>query len=220
MARIVSIVSMSGRGERYEVHLDDGTFLELAGIIAVSLSCGQELSVEQRTELTQRDFEETAYEKTLNYLSYRSRSEHEIETYLVGKRLGTVSSAVIARLKRAGLVDDSAFARQWVENRSTFHPRGKWALQAELRHAGISKEIIEESLETVDEAEGALRAGERKAWQLRDQEKPVFRQRLLAFLQRKGFSYDVAERSVKALWQQVCSAKTMQNENERDNPDI
>ena len=67
--------------------------------------------------------------------------------------------AVIERLERAGLLDDRAFARFWVENRQTFRPRGTRALQRGdgakgTRQSEISSEALEDS---ADEEEPAYR---------------------------------------------------------------
>lgn len=201
--QVVSLVSLGGRRNRYEVNLDDGSSIELAGIIAISLYVGQQLTADDLRALEESSLQEEAYEKVLYYLSFRQRSEMEIEKYLAGKHLEATSAAVIARLKRAGLVDDTEFARHWVENRNTFHPRGSWALRAELRRAGIDKDIVEQAVASVDEEQNAVGAAERKAWQLRALDEQVFRTKLLAFLQRRGFGYQVANRTVQQLWKQT-----------------
>lgn len=204
MARVVKLVSAGGRNGRLQVILDDGSLLELAGIVAISLASGQELSVQDQDALRQRDRVEDAYERVLNYLSFRPRSEAEIRRYLVDKEVDQqVGEEVIARLLRAGLLDDQAFAKYWVENREAFHPRGKWALRSELRRVGIATEAIDNAISTVDDEAGALRAAQRKAYQMRSCDDQEFRRRLLSFLQRRGYSYDVADRVVRYLRQQV-----------------
>ncbi|MCE5259298.1 MAG: RecX family transcriptional regulator [Chloroflexi bacterium] len=205
MAKIINLVNIRGKHERYQVYLDNGTSLELAGILAISLSEGQELTDEQVQALRQRELAEDAYDNVLYYLTFRSRSEGEIRKYLADKHYEDVSDDIVTRLKRVGLVDDAAFARQWVENRNNFHPRSKWALRSELRRAGVASELIEQALDAVDDTASALAAGERKAWQMRQLDWPVFRQRLLVFLQRKGFSYNVSDHTVKELWNRVHS---------------
>ena len=214
MARVVKLVSASGRRGRLQVILDDGSLLELAGIIAISLASGQELSVQDQDTLKQRDRVEDAYERVLNYLSFRPRSEAEIRRYLVEKEVDQrVGEEVIARLLRAGLLDDQAFARYWVENREAFHPRGKWALRAELRRAGIATEAIDNVISSVDDEASALRAAQRKAYQMRSCDDQEFRRRLLSFLQRRGYSYDVADRVVRYLRQQVIADELEESPN-------
>ena len=204
MARVVKLVNVGGRHGRLQVVLDDDSVLELAGILAIGLASGQELSVQDQDVLRQRDRVEVAYERALNYLSFRPRSETEISRYLVDKEVDQqVSKEVLARLLRVGLLDDQAFARYWVENREAFHPRGKWALRAELRRAGVATEVIDNVISTVDEEAGAHRAAQRKAYQMRSCDDREFRRRLLSFLQRRGYSYEVADRVVRCLRQQV-----------------
>jgi regulatory protein len=204
MARVDKLVSIGGRHGRLQVMLDDGSSLELAGIVAISLVSGQELSPQDRDALKQRDRIEDAYERVLNYLTFRPRSEAEIRRYLVDKEVDQqVSEEVVARLLRAGLLDDQAFASYWVENREAFSPRGKWALRAELRRAGIATEEIDSAISAVDDEAGAFRAAQRKAFQMRFSDDQEFRRRLLSFLQRRGYSYDVADRVVRSLRQQV-----------------
>ncbi len=68
----------------------------------------------------------------------------------------------IQRLKENGFLGDEQFARDWVENRSTFRPRSKRMLAMELRQKGVAEEEIQQALaETGDE--------DNLAYQTRDQ---------------------------------------------------
>ncbi|MHB1355264.1 MAG: regulatory protein RecX [Anaerolineae bacterium] len=216
MARVVRIISANGRSERLQVLLDDDSLLELAGIVAISLASGQELSKHDIEALRQRDRAEDAYERVLNYLTFRPRSEVEIRRYLAEKEVDQqVGEEVITRLLRAGLLDDQAFAKYWVENREAFHPRGKWLLRAELHRAGVSTEVIDNVVNTVNDEAGALRAAQRKAHQMRAKSDQEFRRRLLSFLQRRGYSYELADRVVRYLRQQVIAEDLEGSPNER-----
>jgi regulatory protein len=204
MARVVKLVSSGSYRGRLQVNLDDGSVLELAGILAIGLASGQELTAQDQETLKQRDRAEVVYERVLNLLSSRPRSEGEIKHYLANKEVDRLTSEeVLARLTRAGLVDDKAFASYWVENREAFHPRGKWALRSELFRAGVATEIIENAVSVVDDEAGAFRAAERKAYQMRSCDDQDFRRRLLSFLQRRGYSYNVADRVIRSLRKQV-----------------
>ena len=146
-----------------------------------------------------------AYEKALHYLSYRPRSEAEVVKYLAGKGMETVSTEVLGRLKRAGLVDDTEFASQWVENRNTHRPRSRWALQCELRRAGVAREVIDQAVKELNEDEGALRAGQRKAQQLRMADQFDISPASAGVSAAARYGYDVADKAVKVLWRQVGS---------------
>lgn len=52
----------------------------------------------------------------------------------------------MARLDRAGLLDDADFAAEWVRSRHAYSGRGRIALKQELRSKGIDAEVIDEAL--------------------------------------------------------------------------
>src|SRR5690348_7707124 len=60
------------------------------------------------------------------------------------------AEAILARFTDAGLIDDAAFARAWVESRH--HSRGlsKRTLSAELRRHGVQNEEIREAVDALD----------------------------------------------------------------------
>jgi regulatory protein len=56
-------------------------------------------------------------------------------------------TGAIERLGELGMLDDEAFATQWVESRDRARPRGERALRQELRQKGIDSETIARTLE-------------------------------------------------------------------------
>jgi len=165
--------------------------------------------------LLDHDGAQRAFDSALGFLSYRPRSEAEIRRNLERKRIPPERiDDALARLRRAGLVDDAAFARYWIENRDAFSPRGGRALRAELRTKGIGDEEARAALEDGrDEAAGAYAAGRRKARQLKGLDRRTFRQRLGAFLARRGFSYDSISQVVDRLYAEA-GAMTTDDESE------
>lgn len=94
---------------------------------------------------------ETLYEKlmnaSLNYVSYRPRSQKEVESY-IAKMLkrwkvedASVTEKIISRLIELGYLDDFAFASWWVSQRSAHKPKGLRALQFELSAKGVSPDV-------------------------------------------------------------------------------
>jgi regulatory protein len=111
------------------------------------------------------------------------------------------------RLQTAGLIDDEAFARAWVENRNIFRPRGKPALRMELRRKGLSDEIVQSVLDTqVNEAVLAITTARKYARRLAGLEWPEFRQKLSGFLARRGFSYTTLAPVVSEVWKETQTA--------------
>lgn len=199
--RITALKVQKRNDQRVNVYIDDRFAFGLAAIKAIRLKVGQHLSDAEIAELRKQDAAEVAYERSLNYLSYRPRSVAEIERYLNKKEFDVETiEAAVGRLMQVGLLDDEEFAKFWLENRDTFKPRGRRALRYELRQKGIADAIIDNLLEEYDEIDAAYRAAAHKAQRLaRRHDIDVFRSKLLAFLQRRGFSYSIARDTVERL---------------------
>ncbi|MCA1554059.1 MAG: RecX family transcriptional regulator, partial [Chloroflexi bacterium] len=186
--------------------LDEKFAFGLATIIAARLKVGQTLGDEEIRRLRAMDEIEEAYNKSLNYLSYRPRSRAEIEKYLKDKKVSDEGRAqVLERLARAQFLDDEQFAQYWVENREQFAPRGKRALRSELRQKGISDVDAQAVLEDVDEQSSAYQAAQKRAARMAGMEGDLFYRRLSGFLARRGFGYDVVKAVVAKLWSEVNS---------------
>jgi regulatory protein len=140
--------------------------------------------------------EEQARDVCLRLLTTRARSRTELETQLIKRGFPEdISARVLDRLAEVGLVDDVAFAEQWVRERRTNAGKGKRALASELRTKGIDADVIAETLDSVDAGEWRVRAEELVATKLRrenlDDEMKVTR-RLVAMLARRGYSQGMA----------------------------
>jgi regulatory protein len=190
--------------ERVSVYLDGHFAFGVPELVAAGLKVGQVLSDDQVKELTERGDTEQAYNSALSYLSYRPRSRAELVTYLRRHGAGDDQvEAVVQRLEQAGLSGDEAFASFWVENRERFRPRGPAALRHELRAKGVESEAIAAALETLDIADGAYRAADRKARQLRGVDRVTFFRKLGEFLARRGFTYEVAKETAERYWREL-----------------
>jgi regulatory protein len=190
--------------DRVSVYLDGRFAFGLPAIVAAHLRSGQFLSDAEIEALTEEGAVESAYNRTLNYLSYRPRSRAEVITYLQKRDMTeSLVKAVVDRLESAGLVNDEEFARFWIDNREQFRPRGMRALRYELHAKGIGDEIIDRALATVDISDSAYRAAGKKARQLRALDWPDFRRKLLDYLARRGFDYTVAREATERCWREL-----------------
>jgi len=149
--------------------------------------------------------EERAFDIAGRFLGTRPRSRWEVEQRL--RRAGAADPVVVGTLKRLariGLVDDVAFARWWIEQRDRHAPRGRMALETELRAKRVSAAVIE-TLRTEAAGEGTLTEEERAAAALErhlrgrpmpDDTRAV--QRLGMFLVRRGFDPATARTVLRA----------------------
>jgi regulatory protein len=147
---------------------------------------------------------ERAFEIAGNFLGSRPRSRWEVEQRL--RRSGTTDEVIVAtleRLERIGFVDDTAFARWWIEQRDRHAPRGRMALETELRAKRIPPAVIaalrdvasdEAPVSEDDRADAAL---DRHLKGRPLPEDPKALQRLGMFLVRRGFDPATARAALR-----------------------
>ena len=134
--------------------------------------------------------------RALGLLDQRARSREELRGRLIDAEFepGAVDE-VIDDLTRVGLVDDAAFAREWVRQRHARRGKSASALDRELRDKGVDASIRAEALEQIDaedEEVTARKFAEKKARALREapadyQEYQKALRRVVGVLARRGF---------------------------------
>jgi len=213
---ITALQAQKKNKERVNVYIDGRFAFGLAAIEAVRLRHGQKLSDEEIATLQERDETHQAHEAALRYLDYRPRSVDEIRRHLKGKSVEPdVIDEIVERLAQAGLLDDRAFARYWLENRNDFRPRGERALRMELRQKGVPDDIIDEVLaEGLSEDKAAYQAALTQARKIRTTDPREFRRKLEAHLVRRGFSYDSAREATARAWNELNASLESLDESE------
>ncbi|MGH2494909.1 MAG: RecX family transcriptional regulator [Ktedonobacteraceae bacterium] len=207
--QITDLEPQAHNAERVNVYVDGRYLLGVSALIVMrmELRIGQELLPEQLEQLQSEEAEQQAVDRALNFLSFRPRSRAEVRRYLQRKETPAyIIDAALERLGRLDFVNDRAFVEFWVENRDKFNPRGSRALKNELRMKGVERDIVDELVDKDQDEELALRAARKKAASLAHvpgMDYPTFRNKLGAFLQRRGFGYEVVTHAVKTLWNEV-----------------
>ena len=209
MSKITKLTAGKSREKRVNVFLDGKFAFSLLAEVALKegLQVGQELSDSQVTALAKSDHYHRCFNAAIRFLGYRPRSEAEIRQRL--QRHGFDSDCierVLAQLKEQGLVDDTAFARFWKENRESFSPRSRWLTRLELQRKGLAGGIIEQVADEVDDSDSAYRAALSKARRLSPSDYQDFRRRLGEHLRRRGFGYEVIKHTVERIWKECGSS--------------
>lgn len=208
---ITSLRAQAHDPQRANVFID-GAFaigVSLNTIAKEGLHVGKHLSAEDYARIEQAEGVDKAVQAALRFLEARPRSVAEVRERLRRKELAPeVIEAAIGRLSELGLIDDSAFARFWVENRLVCRPRGVGALRDELRRKGVDRAVVDTILDddalAGDEDARALalaRGALRKYAGAPD--RAAFARRMGGYLQRRGFSFDTIRPIVDRLWAEL-----------------
>ena len=214
--KVTALVVQKRNKERINVYIDGEFAFGLAMLEALKLHKGQYLDDGDIKRLKALDEVEVAYERALNFLSYRPRSVEETRRNLQKskKQFSEVAiEAVIARLVRSGLLSDEAFARYWIDNREQFGPRSARALRYELWQKGIDAAVIDAALESLDEEDAAYRAARSRLHRYARSGEQLFRKRLGDFLARRGFPYSTVRDVLDRLWEEITEESRHSNDN-------
>lgn len=219
--KITALKAQKKNRNRVSVYLDGEYAFGLARLVAAWLKVGQTLSEEKIESLQHQDAIEVAYRKAIRFLSYRSRSEYEVNKRLISYGFTpSIISNVIDRLMNIGLINDDEFARNWVENRSTFRPRGHRLLAMELRQKGVESDVIQAAISEIEDDETlAYLAAQKYARRLDGLEWGDFRKRLGAHLGRKGFFYGTIAIIVPRIWSESNEDKSAVSSTIREEKD-
>ena len=197
--------------------------LDVAQVVDLGVKVGMVLTVERLEELKKASEFGKLYQRALEWVLMRPRSVRETKDYLARKLrisssdtlrsrpssrgslaiiapagapmssedISELSNNIINRLVDKGYLDDRRFAEFWVENRFVKKGVSRKRLMMELSQKGVSREIIEEVLDGRNDEDELRKMIARKRVKYAEPEK------LIAYLCRQGFSYDLVKRLVE-----------------------
>ena len=139
----------------------------------------------------------------LAYLTDRMRTVREVEDRLDDLQYGEGDIlATISRLKELNLLNDEAYAREFVRSRLATKPVSRQKLYLDLRTHRVPEECIEAALNELPretEADNALEVA-RKFWrQMSALEDNVRRERVLRRLMSRGFSTEASLAAIRSV---------------------
>lgn len=146
-----------------------------------------------------------ALDRAVRMLAERSCSRREIERKLTLARFDPdVTDLVLFKLEKENLLNDREFAVQWVHSRSRKY--GASRIRQELRTKGIDGDIASEILEDLSEEEQLCQAVALAVKKIRSLqsscEEKKWKQRITAFLVRRGYSWDLALKAFEEAMRQ------------------
>lgn len=217
MPLITRIVQQQKNKRRFSLFVDDKFFcgIDEELLLKFGLKKGDELSDEKLNELFSKSEINKLFNRALDFLSRRPRSQREVRTYLVQKlpqyKINStdtstedehdevVINSIIERLESFGYVNDRYFTGWWIDQRTqTPNPKGRSYIVSELMKKGISRDIIESvwAEKGVDESE-AIRAQLEKLLKRYDPNSPKERQKIIQALVRRGFRWEAIQTVLK-----------------------
>lgn len=210
MPTITALTSQKKRKDRINVFVD-GKFdfgIGADNLVKFGLFVGKQLTPEGLDEVKESIIFCKNYEKVLNFLSFRPRSEWEVRQYLYGKDVD--ADAVIKRLHTAHYLNDLDFALWLIgQRRGSSKPRGDYKIHQELLQKGVGEGIVKKAFAklcgdaSVNELQRAKKAAQKKLKKY-DTATTEGKRKMQAYLLRQGFEWEV----VLVILNSVCPENT------------
>lgn len=223
--KITAIKVQVKKTDRFNIFIDEKYSFSLNEyqLATMGLHVNQELTAKELDDLKNDSDFGKAYERVLNYLSIRPRSQKEIIDYLtrtflypkpksyvdkLGQRIIKkqevdkpkvlkMNERIINRLQDKGYINDENFALAWARSRQSSNKTSRRKLTLELRIKGIDQNVIENALQEIDFDETSalkeLIIKKQKLTRYQDNKK------LVQFLLQKGFQYNEIKTVMKDL---------------------
>lgn len=141
--------------------------------------------------------------KLINLISRRPRSEKEIQQYLTKQNIRNNSEKIIKILKDDGYIDDTKFAKWWIDQRVAFKNKSINEIRSELLGKGISSDIIEAAIGDVELSDGEIKSikllAEKKKRLLvhKNLTTEQFNEKIIQYLLRKGFRWELIQKALE-----------------------
>ncbi len=180
-------------------------------VLYFRIKVGEELSEDTFQYIQDSLLYIRAQEIALHFIGYKMRTEAEVRRKLEEKEVQPeIRDRVMEFLKKYDYVNDVLYVQKYVQERERLAPRGKNLLQLELRQKGVAEKTITAVLAEMelDEADAAVRLLAKK---LRHAALPLDqkqKQKLLAFLMRKGFDFETAKEAISQMMEQLENTET------------
>jgi len=206
------ILGITRKNDRFASVLFEGMRLTLPIdlIYQSGLRKGDRLTGEMYQQLLIKDSFYRTGESALRLLARRAHSVFELKRKLTAKKFSPeLVIPVLDDLKSAGILDDAAFARSFIEEKIIEGKSGTSKIRNALMAKGVARDIIdhflEETISPEEQCETAMTVGKRKLKVLLSRNMPEQKvmQSLYSFLLGRGFSHDLIRDITKELLEET-----------------
>ncbi|WP_338113786.1 regulatory protein RecX [Paenibacillus aquistagni] len=199
---IVRVEKDEQQSRRYQIYFEHAAPLNVHEDVMVKyrLLKGAEVSLSFMEEIIRADEKNKAYVHSLKYLQRKPRTRVELFRYLSQKGYeAEIIENVLDQLEQEWLVNDASYAEAWLSQRVFRHHKGRRLVQQELKQKGVHAAHIVKALEGLDpeeELESAIAAA-RKKWRQTSGEHYLRKQKVAAFLARRGYPNGIARQAAQ-----------------------
>jgi regulatory protein len=178
-------------------------------LVTFGLRTGDPVTPEKIATIKSAESAKEAQHTAINYVSYRPRSSREVLEHLKRKGFAKdLAESIVRHFQSVTLINDLEFARMFVRDKIRRKHSGRALLQKLLAGKGISPAMIDTVLrEYITDDDQKSAAQELASKRLRLTKRSMSKldplkqkQRLTGYLLRHGFSNEIVQKTVQALF--------------------
>lgn len=197
MMKVTQMREPANRPGFLKVYVDDDEvgLVSLNDVSELGLIIGNDIDMDKFESLVKKVKDLEHYFLAVRYTDRRLRSEAEVRRYLLSKGCDfEVASKIVAKLTKAGLIDEAKLAEAYVHDAGLAKPLSKKVIKLKLRQKGLSERAINAGMDSaeMDDTQALDALIERKSRQssYANNQPKFFR-----YLLTQGFSFeDIAAR--------------------------
>ncbi|MFZ5966880.1 MAG: recombination regulator RecX [Bacillota bacterium] len=200
MSVITKIEQQKENHERVNIYIDEAFALaaDMMLIYKLGLKKGQLIEKEKLEYLIEEEMVSRAKNTALHLLSYTGRTEKEMRDRLQKKDFEeTVIDRVISFLMEHRFIDDEALAKRLTKNKADVKKYGQNRIKQDLYNKGFHKDVIESSIDEIneeDEFHRAMELAQKKKDSLKDTDKRKVYEKIGRFLVYRGYTYETVQK--------------------------
>ena len=200
--RITRMERQKKRAPLYHLYSGDVFLFEITEdtLVHFNISVGRDYSDQQLQEIQDYDRFTRCTHQAFRFLSRRAHLERELRQKLRRKQYGEPEiSRTMEFLRLKGYLDDRAVISKFIHDEINLKRTGPLRIKAKLLQKGAARETVEEILEREYPEQVILNNAQTLAERKMQGTAPISTQKLAAFLQNKGFPWEIIERTLAGL---------------------
>jgi regulatory protein len=206
MPKIFQMQMRRRRPERFIVTVEGYQEIVFAPeiVLKYGIAPDKEFSEDEILEILFENSKQLAKDQAMRYLTRRAHSRFELVSKMRMKGFpDNIINVALDELENLDLVNDDHFARLFIQNELQLRPVSRMLLKRKLIQRGINREIIDHQIEKLFSEEQELdiiKQHTKKFIKSHSHLEAKIKEKLVRFLQSKGFSWDLIQQVLESEW--------------------
>ncbi len=147
---IINKIEKSKKKNIFNLILEDNISIEVYEDVIIELNLLSKKDINIKDIQSKKDYYDIYY-KVLNYISYRMRSEYEIETYIYKyTKDNSIKEKIIKKLKDKKYINDIEFVKRFINDKLNLSKDGPLKMKRDLLNLNIDDVLVDNGINNIE----------------------------------------------------------------------